>query len=326
MALAGITPAVYVLALACLSVGRFLAAAIGASQPHVVTAEALLTANSVAPTMGTVASGVGALAGFGVAMVAGEANRWTVIVFSAALFALAAGAARGFGPSALGPDAPTASFGEALRSLMSGLAGGTRYVIRQRSPALAIGAVGVSRLGYGLVFMAAILISRHRLAPPGDADAGLAVFATILACAGAGFALAAVVTPLAQGRFSPAAWITVCLAGAGVTQLALDLSAARAIVYGAALLLSAAIQGIKIAADTLVQRDVADIYRGRAFALYDVAFNLGFLLAAGLAALALPDDGHSFPLFAVLAAGYGLAGTAFAAGFSAATRTAPPRS
>jgi len=57
------------------------------------------------------------------------------------------------------------------------------------------------------------------------------------------------------------------LAGASVTQLALALSAARAIVYGATLLLSAAVQGTKIAADTLVQRAVADTYRGRGWSL-----------------------------------------------------------
>jgi len=84
--------------------------------------------------------------------------------------------------------------------------------------------------------------------------------------------------------------------------------------------LGLAAQGAKIAVDTIVQRDTADAYRGRAFSLYDVLYNAAFVGAAALAAVALPDTGWSPPLFAGLAAVY-LAG---AVAFARSPRTPTP--
>jgi predicted MFS family arabinose efflux permease len=38
----------------------------------------------------------------------------------------------------------------------------------------------------------------------------------------------------------------------------------------------------KIAADTIVQQSMPDDFRGRAFALFDIAYNLGFLIPAAI--------------------------------------------
>ena len=84
----------------------------------------------------------------------------------------------------------------------------------------------------------------------------------------------------------------------------LVVSAARPVVLAAAVLLGLAAQSAKIAVDTIVQRDTADGFRGRAFALYDVLYNAAFVGAAALGAAALPDTGWSPVLFAVLAAAY----------------------
>jgi hypothetical protein len=53
-----------------------------------------------------------------------------------------------------------------------------------------------------------------------------------------------------------------------------------------------------------VQRDTADEFRGRAFALYDVLYNAAFVGAAALAAVALPDTGWSRGVFALIAVAY----------------------
>ena len=39
-------------------------------------------------------------------------------------------------------------------------------------------------------------------------------------------------------------------------------------------------QSVTIAADTIVQQAMPDDFRGRAFALFDIAYNLGFLIPA----------------------------------------------
>jgi superfamily II DNA or RNA helicase len=311
MATAGITVAVYVLALAALSVSRFIGAGISSAQPRVVRPEALLTANSVAPTLGTVGSGIGALAGLVTAATASPAERAWVLAIAAALFAASMVAAVGFSRDALGPDGEPAPLLTALRALMAGLAQGWAYMVHRRTPVFAIGAMGLSRLAYGLVFIATILVSRHLLSSPNTDDGGLGTFALILGFAAAGFAMAAVITPLAHARVTPEAWVVVC-AGMGVAgQIAVATSYHLAVLLPAALLLSTGVQGGKIAVDTIVQRDVADAFRGRAFALYDVAFNAAFLLAAAIAALALPADGYSRPLLIALAGFYALIGLTY---------------
>ena len=69
-------------------------------------------------------------------------------------------------------------------------------------------------------------------------------------------------------------------------------------------LLGLAVQGGKIAVDTIVQRDTDDEFRGRAFSLYDMLYNSAFVAAAALAALVLPDTGYSRIAFGALAIAY----------------------
>ncbi|MBR5951120.1 MAG: MFS transporter, partial [Actinomycetaceae bacterium] len=52
-------------------------------------------------------------------------------------------------------------------------------------------------------------------------------------------------------------------------------------------------QGAKIAVDSIVQADTVDEYRGRAFSLYDVLFNVAECAAALVCVLILPADGFS---------------------------------
>ena len=60
---AGAGVVVYLLVLAALGVNRFLLATLAASLPHVVDADRLLTANSLVPTLGGVATAAGAVTG-----------------------------------------------------------------------------------------------------------------------------------------------------------------------------------------------------------------------------------------------------------------------
>lgn len=126
----------------------------------------------------------------------------------------------------------------------------------------------------------------------------------MLGATAVGFALAVVVTPVVSPRLGPQRWIVVCLLVATVSQAMLVVTLALPVVLVAAATLGLAAQSAKIAVDTIVQRDTADAYRGRAFALYDVLYNAAFVGAAALGAVTLPDTGWSRGLFVVLAAGY----------------------
>lgn len=303
----GVGPAVYVLALVTLSINRFLLSALSAGLPRVVPREQLLMANAITPTLGAAAAGVGAALGFvGRFAPTGAARDAVVLLGAALLFAAASALALRLRPDQLGPThrAPAAELWEKVREVGRGLGDGARYLVRRRTPAMALGVMATHRFIYGVTFIAAILIARNLLADPRDADAGLAMFGTVLGATGVGFALAVVVTPLAHERVRPATWVVACLGLGAASQLLLATSPELPVVLAGGVLLGLAAQGAKIAVDTIVQRDTHDDFRGRAFALYDVLYNAAFVGAAALAAVVLPDTGWSPVAFVGLAVAY----------------------
>lgn len=304
-------PAVYVLSLVTLGVNRFLLSALSAGLPRVVPRDELVMANAVTPTLGTIAAGVGAGAGFLVGLVtpAGAWHDGLVLVVAAALFAAASALALRLGRDQLGPDPDEtrpALLSEASR-VGRELMDGARHLLARRTPAVALGVMALHRFVFGVMFLASILLSRNVLSDPTDAAAGLRTFATVAGVMGVGFALAVVVTPLVTQRLALQGWIAVCLAVGALAQVVLLVAISLPTVLVAAFLLGLASQGAKIAVDTIVQRDTADEFRGRAFATYDVLYNAAFVGAAALAAVALPDSGHSPAVIAALAVVYLLA-------------------
>ena len=305
MVTTGITPVIYVLALLNLSVNRFLLSALSASLPRVVDGPLLLTANSLTPTLGAAAAGIGGGIGLGAGLLLprGSAGDALVVAVSGLFYAAAAWLAVRIGRDELGPDRRTVTirWGRQLRSLAVELGSGARYLVRRRTPAYALGAMAAHRFLYGVALIASILLSRNLLADPA---AGLAVFAQVLAASAVGFFLAVVLTPALSPRTGPHWWIAGCLVLAAVSQLVLVVTLTRVVLLTCALALGLAAQGAKISVDTIVQRDTEDAYRGRAFALYDMLYNAAFVGAAALAAVTLPNDGYSRPLFVAVAAAY----------------------
>ena len=325
MVTAGVGPGVYVLALVTLSLNRYLLAALSTSLPRVVDDDLLLTANAVTPTLGTVAAFVGSGLGFvlGRLLPAGQGRDALALVVAAGVMAAASALALRLGRDQLGPDEPvTTSLRGSFAAVTHDLASAARYLVERRTPAAALAAMAWGRLCYGMVFVAAILISRNLLADPADPDAGLTTFAAVLGATAVGFALAMVVTPVLGRRTGPQRWIVVCLLCSAATQVLLVVSVALPAVLAAAALLGLAAQGTKIAADTIVQRDTRDEVRGRAFALYDVLYNGASVVAAAIAAVVLPDNGWSRPVLAVLAVAYVVGALAYG---RTATEPAPAR-
>jgi MFS family permease len=74
------------------------------------------------------------------------------------------------------------------------------------------------------------------------------------------------------------------------------------LVIGFALGLAA--QGVAICTSTILQQRVDDDFRGRVFSINDMLYNAAFVLGAAVSAPFMPDNGFSYPLLAVVAAGY----------------------
>ena len=201
------------------------------------------------------------------------------------------GTARGLGTTGTGTTGTVRDLADAVRHLLS-----------RRTPALALGVLGAYRLVYGLELVTIILASRNLLADPADADAGLAVFGTLMGAMLAGHGLAVVLTPLAQEHVSPPTWVVACMLGGSLGQVLLVAGHTREGMVAGLFVFGVGVQGAKIAVDTIVQTDTSDDYRGRAFSLYDVLFNAAECLAAGVAVLVMPDVGWSRGVQAALVA------------------------
>jgi hypothetical protein len=88
---------------------------------------------------------------------------------------------------------------------------------------------------------------------------------------------------------------------ATVTQLTLAALLSLPIVMVAAFVLALTGQIVKLCADAAVQSEVGDEVLGRVFALYDIVFNVGYVVAVAATALLSPPDGTAPWLFATAA-------------------------
>ncbi|PPK98214.1 hypothetical protein CLV92_102367 [Kineococcus xinjiangensis] len=312
--------AVVVMALLALSVNRALLAGLSAALPHVVEPDELVLANSVVPTAGTMAAGAGALtavlarSGPLEGLAGGGAAADAALLVMAAVAYLAAGlSALRIPVGSLGPVRPPGaplpgslrrSRGSRLVTMGRDLLGGARHVVQRRAPAWALTVVAVHRFAFGVTTVAFVVLCRRTLADPDDPAAGLALLTTLLVAAGAGAGTAAVCAPWGTRHGALRAWICGCLVVAGAAQALAGWSTDLTVLLVCAFALGGAGQGAKIGVDTVVQRTVDDTYRGRVFTLYDLVFNVTFVVAAAVAALLLPPDGR-FPVLATcLGGGY----------------------
>jgi hypothetical protein len=209
--------------------------------------------------------------------------------------------ARPFGRRALGPDDVERANRESVGDIARGLVAGARHLHSRRPAFLALCAIGVHRLCYGVFVVCTVLLYRNYFTSDGVIRAGLAGLTQFVVAAAAGGALAAVITPPMSRRIGFVAWTGVLLGASGLFELVLVLPYRLPLLLLAGFALGCTAQGIKICVDTTVQRTVADEFRGRIFALYDTLFNLALVVAAVLTALVLPDDGHA-PVSVVVAA------------------------
>ncbi|MGQ0625328.1 MAG: MFS transporter [Sporichthyaceae bacterium] len=301
-------PAFYVLALAAISVNRFFLTALSAALPRVVAREELVMANSVSVTAGSLAAMTGGGLGLALGLVLeGSGGDAALMLSAGAGYLVSARLAVTMDRDLLGPDlaAAPAAVRAAVRHVAAGLAEGAAHIWSRRGARDALLATAVQRFCYGSAAIAALLLYRNNFNDPeSDGDAALAGLGVVFAAGGVGFLLAAMATPALVHRFGKPRCIVTALSVAGLLGFGLSAPYTPALVVAASFALGACAQVMKICVDTLVQENIDDVHRGRAFALYDVLFNLAFVAAAAVAALTLPDDGESYPMLGVVSALY----------------------
>jgi MFS family permease len=310
----------YVSVLVVLGVNRFFLSSLSAALPHVVGEDTLVMANSVAPTAGTIVAFLGGLAGLAVHFVTGGGQGGSAVTLLAAggCYLIAGAIGVTMHRDLLGP--PPLAEGERRRGLLAdlavmtrGLISGAQHVWQRRPVAAALGATGGQRAIYGILLLTSILLYRNYFFRASGANSALGHFTLVIIAAAIGYGAAAVVTPVATRRLSKAALITVLLGLGGVVTGVLGPTFAQPAFLVLSLTLGLVAQGVAICSVTIIQQRMDDNYRGRVFALYDMLFNVPFVLGAVVAAQIIPDSGKSYLLIAVAAAGYLLAAVAYGA-------------
>ncbi|MGH3915249.1 MAG: MFS transporter [Pseudonocardiaceae bacterium] len=295
----------YIGALLVTGTSRFVLAGLSAGLPHVVAQRQLVEANALAATVGAAIAVSGSMCAIGLRAVVGPGDVGSAWVTASAVLGsvVAAALAAGFRRGHLGPNS-TDEPAEPTLSIISGLRNGLSAAARSPSVAAGMVALAAHRLSFGIATLVTLLLYRYSFTSDGFLLAGLAGIGQVIAAGAAGMLLAAVLTPLLVARFGRRRTIRGALLAAGILIIALGLPMTMLTTLATAFALATAGQVIKLSLDAAVQIDIADEARGRVFALYDMVFNVGFVLAVGLAATVVPADGRSPGLLVLAAAGY----------------------
>jgi hypothetical protein len=302
----------YVALLLVLAVNRFLLSTLSAALPHVVDGDVLLMANSVSPTAGGVMSLIGGVAALGLDVATGNTERGAAItvLVGGGCYVAASVVAATMPRDLLGPvreagSPPPGRLRSELAMVAAGLAAGARYIARRRGPAAVLGATGGFSFLIGPLFLMAILLYRNDFYRS-SATLAEGHFGTLVAIAGIGYFCAALVTPPATRRLSKPAWIVVLLAASAVATAALGETFVQLAYLAVGFFLYLTRQGVAISATTILQEEVDDAYRGRAFAFYDMMYNVTYALGAVIFASFMPSDGRSALIIGLVAAGYAI--------------------
>jgi MFS family permease len=286
--------------LATLSVDRFFLAGLGAGLPHVVDRRLLVVANSVTPTLGTIAHAVGGGLAFWLSQARGGTDSAGTLAILAAMLAYLVSALMvlRIPVDQLGPDGGPrhGPVIDQVVDLAVGMVHGARHLWHRPPARWSMVLTGACRIGFGSFAIVSILLCRNTFSG-GDVSRGLALVGTVAALGGVGAGLAAVLMPPLVRRFGLHTTMVSCLLVAAAVYAAWAVGTTRTTLLALAAPLAVCVQAVKIGVDTTLQTAVDETYLGRAFSLYDMTFNAAFVVAAMLSVLTVPASGRAPLLF-----------------------------
>lgn len=283
--------------LVAFGVNRLILAGLSAGLPLVIESKSLIAANALAVTGGSLLVVLGGGIGLGIRKIldsmhnANHSDASLMLIASIGYLTAAMLTLR-LRRQEIGPldhEKVKASFVEGLIEMRQGLT----YLFKHADAARGILATAIQRGGLTALVLIALLLERNSFHPSSKPEAGLAGLAIALSVAGVGITFGALVAPPGVARFGRHTWIRYMMVGSAISPLFLALSFSPISLYCAAFLTSFFGQSLKVTNDALVQAKIADIFRGRVFAVYDVLVNAAIVSGAVLAALALPTSGKA---------------------------------
>ncbi len=286
------------LVLAAFGINRLILAGLSAGLPLIVSREELIAANALAVTGGSIGVVIGGGIGIGIKKIfdahgKSDLSDAKVILIAMACYLLSAFLTRRLSRRDIGPadhEVPVEIRG--FRELQEGL-----RILKNHPDALrGIFATAIQRGGLTALTLMGLLLERNTFNPPNNPDAGLAGFAYALAIAGVGLGIGSFITPFFVAYFGRHRWIRLMMVTPSIFLILFAFIPQEWLLITTAFFIALCGQAVKVTNDALVQSQIADEFRGRVFAFYDVAVNTIIVLGAVIAALVLPKNGKSLEL------------------------------
>jgi MFS family permease len=293
------------LVLLAFGINRLILAGLSAGLPLVVTREELISANALAVTGGSIGVVIGGGIGIGLKKLLdsngkSDLSDAKVILIAMSCYLIAALFTRRLSRNEIGPaphEIPAEFRG--ARELQEGL-----RILKGHPDALrGIFTTAIQRGGLTALTLMGLLLERNTFNSPSNPDAGLSGFAYALGIAGVGFGVGSFITPFFVSYLGRHRWIRIMMVAPAPLLILFAFIPQEWLLITTAFFVATGGQAVKVTNDALVQSQIADEFRGRVFAFYDVAVNGVIVLGAIIAALVLPKSGKSLelPLFTVAA-------------------------
>ena len=260
-----------------LGAGRLFLTAKGASLPVVAHEHHLLRANALSSGGGMVSALLGGVVGV---LGAGAFGTNPSLVVAGLMYAASGIIAVRISTSLDHEDPHSTNFAQAVAQVARDLLDGIKAIALRAPARFALIGIFLLRTIGMIVVIGAVLVIKSEFPDAGDRFGRLTSSALALGAAGAGAFVGAATAPLLGHRFRE---VELILAGyvvsaAGIIALGgiYDVRAVLALTfiggYGGFI--------TKVAVDAQLQEALPDEYRGRAFALYDILYNLATVAAA----------------------------------------------
>ncbi len=297
-------------ALVAIGLNRLVLAALGTSLPRTVPADLLVSANALAPTLGTAVTVAGAAIGFALRGWLDAFGVPAPFVAAAVGYLLAALATRAFAVADLGPDLIATDDRDSrpgvFASAWSDVLLGLRNIATSAPARRSLAVMASNRVLFGCFTVWTVLLIRFHLAETSAHEGNaLAALGGVTLSLGIGLVVAALTAPPLARQYGPrrAAAVALALAAVGAALPLITLRLSTVLV--AWVLLGAGAQILKIIVDTVLQKALPDELRGRVFVAYDIVFNVAFVVGATLVALLPTAVLAGAGVAAVVAAAYG---------------------
>ncbi|MEI6867585.1 MAG: MFS transporter [Actinomycetes bacterium] len=290
--------------LVAFGVNRLILAGLSAGLPLLVNRNELITANALAVTGGTIGVVIGGGIGIGIKSLLDHSHKSdfsdSFLVGVAIIgYLISALLSSRLGRKEIGPlDHELAS--EGFKEMLAGF-----HLLRLHSDALrGIIATALQRGGLTSLTLMGLLLERNYFNASNNPDAGLRGFAFALAIAGVGIGIGSVISPFGVRRMGRHRWIRLMMVACTPFLILFALFPKEYLLITTAFFVGLCGQAVKVTNDALVQSKIADEFRGRVFAFYDVAVNGAIVLGAVVAAFILPKSGQSLLLPLLIAGTY----------------------